>query len=78
VTVAGPAPFVQFARYGALAFEFTGTIAAGAVLGTLVDRWAGTQPYGVTAVTLLAVIGGFARLIQILRRFDRLDREAQR
>jgi len=78
VTVPAPAPFLRFARYGALAFELTGTIGAGAILGTLVDRWTGAPPYGVTLVTLLAVIGGFARLIQILRRFDRLDREAER
>ena len=78
MTVAAPAPFLRFARYGALAFEFTGTIAAGAVLGTLVDRWAGTPPYGVILGTLLSVVGGFARLIQVLRQFDRLDREAER
>ena len=60
-----PGPFLQFARYGALAFEFSGTIAAGAVLGNLVDRWQGTQPYGVTVGTLVAVVGGFARFIAI-------------
>ena len=68
-------PIVRFSRYGALAFEFTGTIAAGATIGWLVDRWLGTAPYGVVALTLIAVVGGFARLIQLVLRFQRLDLE---
>ena len=72
-----PSPLVQYGRYGALAFEFSGTIAAGTAVGYLLDRWLRTEPYGVTLCTLLAVAGGFARLIQVLRRFDRRDREAE-
>lgn len=70
--------FVRFARYGALAFEFSGTIAAGAIAGGLVDRWAGSAPYGVALLTVLAAILGFARFIQMLRRLDRLDRASER
>ena len=72
-----PSPFVRYGRYGALGFEFSGTIAAGAAVGYLLDRWLRTEPYAVTLCTLLAVVGGFVRLIQVLRRFDRLDREAE-
>jgi len=72
-----PSPLVRYGRYGALAFEFSGTIAAGTAVGYLLDRWLRTEPYGVTLCTLLAVAGGFARLIQVLRRFDRRDREAE-
>ena len=68
-----PAPIVRFARYGAAAFEFSGTIAAGSIIGWLLDRWLGTAPYLIIVATLSAVVGGFVRLIQILRRFDRLD-----
>ena len=75
--MSSPSPLVRYGRYGALAFEFSGTIAAGAVVGYLLDRWLHTEPYGVTLSTLLAVAGGFARLIQVLRRFERLDREPQ-
>lgn len=64
---------VRYARIGAVAFEFSGTIAAGACIGWLLDRWLGTQPYLLVFATLAAVVGGFIRLIQILRRFDRLD-----
>jgi F0F1-type ATP synthase assembly protein I len=69
-----PSPIVRYGRYGALAFEFSGTIAGGAVCGWLIDRWLGHPPWGVLTCTLLAVVGGFMRLIQILRRFERDDR----
>jgi F0F1-type ATP synthase assembly protein I len=72
-----PGPIVRYGRYGALAFEFSGTIAGGAVVGWLIDRWLGTAPYGVTFCTLVAVVGGFVRLIQVLKRFERLDLERQ-
>jgi ATP synthase protein I len=69
-----PAPIIRYARYGAVAFEFSGTIAAGAVVGWMIDHWLGSDPYGVVIMTLLAVVGGFARLIQLVRDFDRRDR----
>ncbi len=69
-----PAPIVRYARYGAVAFEFSGTIAAGTGIGWLLDRWLGTQPYLLVVATLAAVVGGFVRLIQVLRQFDRVDR----
>jgi F0F1-type ATP synthase assembly protein I len=71
--VPGPGPIVRYGRYGALAFEFSGTIAAGAAFGWLVDRWLGSQPYGLVVGTLLAVVGGFVRLVQVVKRFERLD-----
>jgi F0F1-type ATP synthase assembly protein I len=67
---------VRYGRYGALAFEFTGTIAGGAVLGWLVDEWLGTEPVGVLVGIIVAVIGGFIRMIEVLRRFDRVDRQS--
>jgi F0F1-type ATP synthase assembly protein I len=69
-----PAPIIRYARYGAVAFEFSGTIAAGAVVGWMIDRWLGSDPCGVVIMTLLAVVGGFARLIQLVQDFDRRDR----
>jgi F0F1-type ATP synthase assembly protein I len=70
-------PLVRYGRYGALAFEFSGTIAAGSIIGYYLDRWLGSQPYATILCTLSAVVGGFVRLIQILRRFDRQDRGAE-
>lgn len=73
-----PGPIVRYGRYGAVAFEFSGTIAAGSVIGWLLDRWLGTEPYLLVVLTLVAVVGGFIRLIDVLRRFDRLDRARER
>ena len=68
-------PVVRYGRYGAVAFEFSGTIAAGAMLGWLVDEWLDTAPYMLVSATLLAVVGGFIRLIELVRRFEQIDRE---
>jgi len=70
-------PIVRYGRYGAVAFEFSGTIAAGAFFGSLVDKWLDCAPWGLIAITLLAVVGGFVRLIQVLRRFDKVERDAE-
>jgi F0F1-type ATP synthase assembly protein I len=75
--VSGRPAAVRFARYGALAFEFSYEIAAGVLIGWAADRWLDTAPYGVLVMTLVAVVGSFTRLIILLRRFDRLDREAE-
>jgi ATP synthase protein I len=56
-----------------VAFEFSGTIAGGAFVGWLLDRWLGMPPWGAVIMTLLAVVGGFVRLVRILRRFERRD-----
>jgi F0F1-type ATP synthase assembly protein I len=72
-----PGPIVRYGRYGAVAFEFSGTIAGGAVAGWLLDRWLDSAPYGVTFCTLVAVVGGFIRLIQVLKRFERFDLQRQ-
>jgi F0F1-type ATP synthase assembly protein I len=72
-----PSAPVRFARYGALAFEFSGTIAAGTIAGWLVDRWFGCEPWGVAGGTVLGAVGGFIHLIEVLRRFDRIDRDGR-
>ena len=69
-----PSPIVRYGRYGAIAFEFSGGIAAGAFIGWWLDERYGTQPYALLATTLLAVVGGFVRLITVLRKFERSDR----
>lgn len=65
---------VRWARGGALAFEFTGTITAGALCGWALDSWLGTEPWALVVLMLAGVVGGFGRLIHLVRRFERLDR----
>ena len=64
-------------RYVAVAWEFVGTIAAGAVVGWFLDGHATPAPWGMTVCVLGAVVGAFARLIQTLRRFDHRDQNAE-
>jgi F0F1-type ATP synthase assembly protein I len=64
----------RFARGGALAFEFSGTIGGGAICGWGVDRWFGTEPWGLMVFSVVGVVGGFLRLLQFLRRFEAIDR----
>ena len=57
----------------AVAFEFGGTIAAGAFVGWYLDEHFGWTPWGAIVATVAATIGAFVRLIQMLRRFQHLD-----
>ncbi len=68
-----PRLLVRYARGAAIAFEFTGTIGAGAFLGWWIDRRFETTPWGMIGCTVAAAIGGFVRLLQLLRQFERLD-----
>ena len=57
----------------AMAFEFTGTIAAGAFLGWFLDDHFGWSPWGSIVLTVGSVGGAFVRLIQMLQRFQEID-----
>jgi F0F1-type ATP synthase assembly protein I len=63
--------FFRYAKYGAVAFEFLGAIAAGVFLGTALDAWLGTEPWMVLAMTIVGTAIGFYRMVQILLRFQR-------
>lgn len=64
---------VRYARYGAAGFDLFGTIIAGTMVGYFLDRWWSTTPYLTLVLMLLAIVGGFIRLIRTLRHFDQLD-----
>jgi F0F1-type ATP synthase assembly protein I len=57
----------------AMAFEFTGTIAAGAFLGWYLDGRFGWSPWGSIVLTVGSAGGAFVRLIQMLQRFQEID-----
>jgi F0F1-type ATP synthase assembly protein I len=64
---------MRYARGMGIAFEFTGTIGAGAALGWYLDERFAVAPWGSITLTVAAVVGAFVRLIQMLRRFQQLD-----
>jgi F0F1-type ATP synthase assembly protein I len=64
----GPAPFIRkTGLYMGVAFELPGTIIGGLALGYLLDRYFGTSPWLLIALTVLAFVGAFARLVRWVR-----------
>lgn len=69
---ARPEPaFVRYAKVGAVAFEFMGTIAAGVFVGYQLDVYLATGPWLVLAMTIAGTAIGFYRMVQVLIRFER-------
>jgi len=75
--VASPSPFVRAGWYTALGINFSGTIAGGAFVGWLVDRWIGSEPWALLTCTVLGLVGGLIVLVQGLRRLERSDHEPE-
>ena len=65
------AALVRYAKYGAVAFEFIGSIAAGVFIGYQLDRYFATEPWLVMVMTIMSTVIGFYRMVQILQRFQR-------
>jgi F0F1-type ATP synthase assembly protein I len=55
--------------YVGIAFELPGTILGGLLVGYLLDKYLGTSPWFLIAVTAIAFAGAFARLVQWVRFF---------
>jgi F0F1-type ATP synthase assembly protein I len=74
--VTQPAPgkrdhaLIRYAKFGAVAFEFVGTIAAGVFVGYQLDAYLDTEPWLVAFMTIAGTAVGFYRMVQILRRFQ--------
>jgi F0F1-type ATP synthase assembly protein I len=64
---------MRYARGMAIAFEFTGTIAAGALIGWYLDSRLGWTPWASIVLTVGSAAAAFVRLIQMLRRFQGID-----
>ena len=66
----GPAPFIRkTGLYMGVAFELPGTIIGGLALGYLLDRYFGTSPWLLIALTLVAFVGAFVRLVRWVKWF---------
>jgi F0F1-type ATP synthase assembly protein I len=69
---------VRYARGAAVAFEFSGTIGGGALLGWFLDSRLGTAPWLLLSLTVVGAVGGFFRLVKLVERFDEVDRDGER
>jgi F0F1-type ATP synthase assembly protein I len=59
------------AQLTAVAWEFLGSILAGAVLGYVADRYFESSPWGLIACTLLATTTGLYRMVLTLRQLEK-------
>jgi F0F1-type ATP synthase assembly protein I len=75
--VARSSTALRYSRGLAVALEFSGTIAAGAFIGWYLDDRLGWTPWASIVATVLAAIGAFIRLVQMLRRLRQLDDASQ-
>jgi F0F1-type ATP synthase assembly protein I len=72
--MAEPHSVLRFGRSIALFWDFVGTVLGGAAIGWFIDSRFDTEPWAMTGLLILGVVGGFVRLVRSLRRMDRLDR----
>lgn len=70
-------PVARYARGAAIAFEFSGTIGGGALLGWFLDSRLGTEPWLLLTFTVVGAVGGFFRLVKLVDRFGEIDRDGQ-
>ncbi|MEW6758163.1 MAG: AtpZ/AtpI family protein [Acidobacteriota bacterium] len=59
-------PLRRLGVYLELVYTFPVTVLLGAGGGYLVDRWAGTEPYGVLAGFVLGLAAAFVYLVRML------------
>ena len=65
-------PFLRRAGlYLGVAFELPGTILGGLVLGYFLDAYLGTSPWLLIALTALAFVAAFVRLMKWVRVFGK-------
>jgi ATP synthase protein I len=65
-------PFLRGAGlYLGVAFELPGTILGGLVVGYFLDDYLGTSPWLLIAMTAIAFVGAFVRLVRWARFFGR-------
>jgi F0F1-type ATP synthase assembly protein I len=61
---------IRAGRFGALGFEFAGTVVAGVVAGYYLDVWLHTAPLFTLLLTMAGMGGALYRLLWMLKRFS--------
>jgi F0F1-type ATP synthase assembly protein I len=63
--------WVRVGQLTSVAYEFLGSILAGALLGYFFDRQFETAPWGLIGLTLLGTSTGLYRMVVTLRQLER-------
>jgi F0F1-type ATP synthase assembly protein I len=63
--------WVRVGKLTAVAWDFLGSIIAGALIGYFADRHFGSSPWGLIACTLLGSCTGLYRMVTTLRQLER-------
>jgi ATP synthase protein I len=63
--------WVLFGQLTTVAWEFLGSIVAGALLGYFADRYLATSPWGLIVCTLFGSCSGLYRMVVMLRHLER-------
>jgi len=63
--------WVLFGELTAVAWEFLGSIIAGAMIGYFADRYFGSSPWGLIVCTLFGSCSGLYRMVVMLRQLER-------
>ena len=64
-----PNPWLVAGVFGALGFEFVGFIVGGWVVGSAIDNYFGTEPYGTLGCILLGLVGVLWHIFRVSKRF---------
>jgi len=67
--------WVLFGELSAVAWEFLGSIIAGAVVGYFADRYLDSSPWGLIGFTLFGSCSGLYRMVRMLRQLERRSNE---
>lgn len=62
-------PWLVAGVFGALGFEFVGFIVGGWVVGSAIDDYFGTEPYGTLICILLGLVGVLWHVYRVSKRF---------
>jgi F0F1-type ATP synthase assembly protein I len=68
----------DLAKYSTLGIQFALTILFFGWLGTKLDKWLGSAPWGVLCMGTLGFIGGIYSLILTARRYEKKKAERRR
>lgn len=65
----------QVARYSAIGLEMGFSVAIGAAIGYLLDKYFGTSPWLTLIFLILGVVAGFRSLFSLMKEIDKTERK---